>query len=106
MKNKINLPEFTGVVTANSTNDYYNSFIEVDNYPNQGNSTIYLALARGGPVRRHCGPCRNGKKICLTTGYECTVVPGRRGSEELGIPPSSDYIRCQPAVFRTWQVSC
>ncbi len=57
-------------------------------------------------VGRYCGPCRNRKKTCFLTGYECTVEPGAPGSDYLRIPPGPGYVRCEPTVFESWQISC
>lgn len=57
-------------------------------------------------VRRQCGPCVNGTRTCFLWGYECSVVEGPPGSEELGVPPGEPHVRCEPEVFREWEQSC
>lgn len=57
-------------------------------------------------VRRKCGPCVNGTRLCFLWGYDCSAVEGVPGSDDLGIPASGGHVRCVPEIFQEWETAC
>lgn len=99
MKSQINLPGFTADVNLDVFNSNYYAISYGSDLKNSSAITPQYA-------HRHCGPCRNGRRLCIVTGFECHYVPGPGGSDELGIPPGEGHVRCEPVVLNSWWAQC
>jgi hypothetical protein len=102
MRNKINLPGFNAeMALCPATKAYFTFPRGTDGY-----SEALVQPQFRSRVRRQCGPCVDGTRTCFLWGYECTVVEGSPGSDELGIPGTPGYVRCEPEIFSEQEVSC
>ena len=102
MRNKIDLPGVTAEASMpQSAGTHYAGLFGI-----ASESSLTIQPQFRSRVRTQCGPCRNRIRECITWGYECTVVPGVPGSDELGIPGTPPHIRCEPEIFREFEQRC
>src|SRR3954447_24352668 len=98
----MSLPGFTAESSAYTSSAHYGGSSHVEG---ESSAAVVLPQFRSH-VRTQCGRCVNGSRSCFTFGYECTIVEGAPGSDELGVPGSGPSVQCEPEVFREFERPC
>jgi hypothetical protein len=101
MNNKFKSPGFGAVLSISQSVENYLAH----SFSNPVDESPVIQPQYRSQVRRHCGPCINGKRQCISFGYECTITGTDSGSPD-HIPPNPGHLHCVPEVFREWEVAC